>query len=62
VLDNENIDLLEGGIDVALRMGALGDSNMAARKLGNNRRCIVGTPAWFAKAGEPRVPADLLSH
>lgn len=62
VLDDENIDLLEGGIDVALRMGMLGDSNMTARKVGHNRRCVVGTPAWFAKAGEPRVPADLLSH
>jgi DNA-binding transcriptional LysR family regulator len=62
VLDDENIDLLEGGIDVALRMGVLGDSNMTARKIGHSRRCVVGTPAWFAKAGEPRIPADLLSH
>ncbi|MFK4446857.1 DNA-binding transcriptional LysR family regulator [Caballeronia udeis] len=62
VLDDENIDLLERGIDVALRMGVLGDSNMTARKITHSRRCVVGTPAWFAKAGEPRVPADLLSH
>ncbi|WP_158898182.1 LysR family transcriptional regulator [Burkholderia sp. L27(2015)] len=62
VLDDENIDLLEGGIDVALRMGVLGDSNMTARKIGHSRRCVVGTPTWFAKAGEPRIPADLLSH
>jgi DNA-binding transcriptional LysR family regulator len=62
VLDDENIDLLEHGIDVALRMGVLGDSNMTARKVARGRRCVVGTPAWFAKAGEPRVPADLLSH
>jgi len=62
VLDDENIDLLEGGIDVALRMGVLGDSNMTARKIGHCRRCVVGTPAWFAKIGEPRIPADLLSH
>ncbi|MFM0163663.1 LysR family transcriptional regulator [Paraburkholderia sediminicola] len=62
VLDDENIDLLEHGIDVALRMGVLGDSNMTARKVARGRRCVVGTPAWFAKAGVPRVPADLLSH
>ncbi|SDG37580.1 LysR family transcriptional regulator [Paraburkholderia phenazinium] len=62
VLDDENIDLLEHGIDVAIRIGVLGDSSMTARKVGHGRRCVVGTPAWFAKAGEPRVPADLLSH
>jgi DNA-binding transcriptional LysR family regulator len=62
VLDDENIDLLERGIDVALRMGVLSDSNMTARKIGHGPRYVVGTPAWFAKAGEPRIPADLLSH
>jgi DNA-binding transcriptional LysR family regulator len=62
VLDDENIDLLERGIDVALRMGVLGDSTMTARKLAHGRRCVVGSPAWFAKAGEPRMPADLVSH
>lgn len=62
VLDDENIDLLENGIDVALRMGTLGDSNMTARKVGRSRRCVVGTPALFAKSGEPRTPADLVSY
>jgi DNA-binding transcriptional LysR family regulator len=35
---------------------------MTARRLAHGRRCVVGSPAWFAKAGEPRVPADLVSH
>lgn len=62
ILDDENIDLLEHGIDIALRMGVLGDSTMTARRLTRGRRCVVGSPAWFAKAGEPRTPADLVSH
>ncbi|MFM0624753.1 LysR family transcriptional regulator [Paraburkholderia xenovorans] len=62
ILDDENIDLLEHGIDVALRMGVLGDSTMTARRLARGRRCVVGSPGWFAKAGEPRTPADLVSH
>ena len=62
VLDDENIDLLERGIDIGLRIGVLGDSSMTARKVGHTPRYVVGTPAWFAKAGEPRVPADLQSH
>ncbi|MGF6408900.1 LysR substrate-binding domain-containing protein [Paraburkholderia sp. MM5482-R1] len=62
VLDDRHIDLLEEGIDVALRMGALGDSSMTARKIGQSRRIVVGTPAYFELAGTPNVPADLIAH
>jgi DNA-binding transcriptional LysR family regulator len=62
VLDDRNIDLIEAGTDIALRMGALTDSTLTARKIGQARRLVLGTPAYFAKAGEPVVPADLLSH
>lgn len=62
VLDDRQIDLVEEGIDVALRMGTLDDSNMTARKLGESRRLVVGTPAYFKSAGVPEVPADLLEH
>jgi DNA-binding transcriptional LysR family regulator len=59
VLDDRNIDLIEEGIDVALRMGALANSAMTARLIGRARRLVLGTPAYFARAGEPKVPADL---
>lgn len=62
ILDDENVDLLERGVDVALRMGALDDSSMTARKIGTSPRRVFGTPAYFAKAGTPRTPADLSSH
>jgi DNA-binding transcriptional LysR family regulator len=62
ILDDGNVDLLERGIDVALRMGALNDSTMTARKIGTSLRRVVGTPAYFAKAGQPNTPADLSSH
>jgi DNA-binding transcriptional LysR family regulator len=62
VLDDRNVDLLEEGIDVALRMGRLDDSSMTARKLGESRRLVVGTPAYFEKAGVPATPAELASH
>jgi DNA-binding transcriptional LysR family regulator len=62
VLDDRNIDLVEAGIDIALRMGTLADPNLTARKIGQSRRLVLGTPSYFAKAGEPTVPADLLSH
>jgi DNA-binding transcriptional LysR family regulator len=62
VLDDRNIDLVEEGIDLALRMGDLADSNMTARRIGVARRRVLATSAYFAKHGTPSTPADLLEH
>jgi len=62
VLDDRNIDMLEHGIDVALRMGGLNDSGMTARRIGQARRVVLGTPAYFARAGLPASPVDLAGH
>jgi DNA-binding transcriptional LysR family regulator len=62
VLDDRNIDLVEAGVDVALRMGSLTDSTLTARKIGQCRRLVLGTPSYFAKRGEPGSPTDLVSH
>jgi DNA-binding transcriptional LysR family regulator len=62
VLDDRTIDLLEKGVDVALRMGSLDDSAMTARRIAQSRRLVVGTPGYFAEAGVPTTPADLSQH
>src|ERR1700736_2450808 len=62
ILDDQNIDLIESGIDVALRMGSLEDSALIARKIGQRPRRVLATPAYFEKHGEPTVPADLTAH
>jgi DNA-binding transcriptional LysR family regulator len=62
VLDDNNVDLIEAGIDVALRMGTLQDSSLMARKIADGPRVVLGTPAYFEAAGEPAVPEDLLEH
>ncbi|KAE9647471.1 LysR family transcriptional regulator [Pseudomonas sp. PB103] len=62
MLDDRNINLVEEGIDVALRMGALTDSGLTARKIADCRRVVLGTPAYFAKYGEPTCPAELSKH
>jgi len=62
VLDDRHIDLVAEGIDVALRLGPLSDSSLVARKLSTRRLVIVGTPAYFARYGEPQTPEDLLDH
>ncbi len=62
VLDDRTIGLVEEGIDLALRMGALADSALTARKLATARRLVVGAPGYFARAGIPARPADLARH
>ncbi|HEY4353846.1 MAG TPA: LysR family transcriptional regulator [Paraburkholderia sp.] len=62
VLDDRTIDLLEQGVDVAFRMGALDDSSMTARKIARSPRFVIGTPVYFDEAGVPATPADLASH
>jgi DNA-binding transcriptional LysR family regulator len=62
VLDDQNIDLIEAGIDVALRMGALGDSSLIARRIGQRPRRVIGLPAYFDAMGVPKTPADLVKH
>lgn len=62
VLNDRSIDLIESGIDVALRMGSLADSALIARKIGQSPRRVLGTPAYFEKHGEPRAPAELTAH
>jgi DNA-binding transcriptional LysR family regulator len=62
VLDDRHIDLVHDGIDVAFRMGTLADSTLTARRIGRSRRLVVATPAYFAQAGVPRIPGDLVDH
>ncbi|WP_254514752.1 LysR family transcriptional regulator [Novosphingobium sp. G106] len=61
-LDDRNVDPVESGIDVALRMGDLQASSLTARKIGRSARMVVGTPSYFEAMGEPRVPAELPDH
>jgi DNA-binding transcriptional LysR family regulator len=43
-------------------MGALANSNMTARRIGEARRRVLGTPAYFERYGVPNAPADLAAH
>jgi DNA-binding transcriptional LysR family regulator len=62
ILDDRSIDLLEQGVDVALRMGTLDDSTMTAKRILRGPRLVVGTPRYFAEAGIPKTPAELSRH
>jgi DNA-binding transcriptional LysR family regulator len=62
ILDDRTVDLVEEGIDVALRMGNLADSSSTARRLAKARRRVIGTSAYFEKRGMPAHPDELAHH
>jgi len=62
IMDDRVIDMVEEGVDVALRMGTLPDSTATARKLAAGRRLLVATPAYLARAGTPATPAEIAGH
>jgi DNA-binding transcriptional LysR family regulator len=63
VLDDRNVDLVQEGIDVALRLGRkLADSSLTVRRIASAPCVVVGTPSYFAQAGEPTAPGDLTAH
>lgn len=62
IMDDRVIDMVEEGVDVALRMGALPDSTATARKLAAGRRLLVATPDYIARAGAPATPAEIAGH
>src|SRR4030088_3140674 len=62
VLDDRHLDLVNEGIDVALRMGTLPDSSMTARRIAEGRRIVVAAPAYLQRPGPPMAPGALITH
>jgi DNA-binding transcriptional LysR family regulator len=56
------VNLVDEGIDVAVRIGHLPDSSLKALKVGQVRRVLCASPEYLAKNGVPQHPADLLRH
>jgi DNA-binding transcriptional LysR family regulator len=61
-LSDRNLDLVEEGLDVAVRIGALPDSGLVARRVGEVRRVLVASPGYLAARGTPTSPADLAAY
>ena len=62
MIDDQNIDLVERGIDIGLRVGQLGNSTLIARRIAQCQGRVIGTASYFNAAGVPRIPADLVEH
>ena len=56
------VDLVEEGIDLAVRSGRLADSSLVARKICDSERIICAAPSYLRRRGTPRRPEDLLDH
>jgi len=62
LLDDTVVDMTEQGIDVAIRVGWLPDSNLHARKLKDSPRFLCASPEYLEKYGVPKTPEDLVQH
>jgi DNA-binding transcriptional LysR family regulator len=56
------VNIVEEGIDVAVRIGHLPDSGFTAVKVGSVRRVVCGAPSYFEKHGVPTTPQQLKDH
>jgi DNA-binding transcriptional LysR family regulator len=61
-LSDRMINLVEDGVDLAIRIGHLADSSLVARHVGEMRRILVASPGYLKRRGEPKTPEAIASH
>lgn len=61
-MEDRFVDLIDSGIDVAIRIGELEDSGLIARRMGSTRLMAVASPAYLARHGIPNTPGELDRH
>lgn len=61
-LTDDTVDLIRERVDIAIRHGALRDSSLMARKLGQSRQVVIASPQYVRDHGQPDTPADLARH
>ena len=62
LMADRRVDLVEEGVDLAIRLGPLGDSSFVSRRLASAPRLAVASPDYLARRGEPCSPSDLAAH
>jgi DNA-binding transcriptional LysR family regulator len=61
-LSDRIINLVEDGVDLAVRIGQLADSSLVTRVVGDMRRIVVASKDYLKQHGEPRAPAEIAAH
>ena len=61
-LEDRVVNLVEDGVDLAVRIGILADSSLVARHVGEMRRIVVASPAYLVRHGEPKTPTEIAGH
>ncbi len=61
-LSDRMVNLVEEGVDIAVRIGHLPDSSLVARAVGDMRRMVVASPDYLAANGEPHHPSEIAAH
>ena len=61
-LTDRFVDLIDEGVDVAVRIGTLTDSSLVARRLASIRRVLCASPDYLKTHGKPQTPDDLKAH
>ncbi|HEU0283067.1 MAG TPA: substrate binding domain-containing protein, partial [Gallionella sp.] len=61
-LDDRNIDLVNEGYDLAIRIGNLAETGLIARRFAKDSLVVCGSPDYFRRHGVPKVPEDLAKH
>jgi DNA-binding transcriptional LysR family regulator len=62
LLNDRNLDMIDDGIDVAVRIGLLRDSSLTVRRMGEVSRVCVASPDYLRRRGVPETPVDLVRH
>ena len=62
LMADRRVDLLDEGVDLAIRLGPLDDSSFVSRRLATAPRYLVAAPAYLDRCGVPATPADLSEH
>ncbi len=62
VLNDRQVDLVEDGFDMAIRIARLPDSSLIARRLAPCRRVVIASPSYWDRHGRPTHPDELLNH
>ena len=62
IMNDRQVDVIDGGFDLGIRIGALADSSLIARRIATSHGALCAAPAYLAEHGEPQHPNDLKDH